>query len=62
MSCVAPLDGIKFSTRIKVVFRRVKTKSISKPLAEMAINILIIIWMHRGQSKRISAFSHNHSS
>ena len=62
MRFTVPVDGIRFSTAIKIVFRRVNTKFISIPLSEMAINVLIIIRMRRGESERISAFSHNHSS
>ena len=62
MKCTLPLNGIRFLTAIEVVLRKVNTKFISIPLAEMAINVLIIIRMRRGESERIAVFSHNHSS
>ena len=43
MRCTLSLDRIKILTAIEVVFSRVSTEFISIPLAEMEINVLIII-------------------
>ena len=57
MRCTLPLDGIRSSIATEVAFRRVNTKFISIPPAEMAINVLIIICMRRIESKKFLHFA-----